>query len=123
MGTKLGIPRGPYRLRLNTVVCGRCNTKHKKNQCPKRIPRAIKIPVKQVNHAQLRDAHFRPEYRHGNTVPAGLYEQVQRDALIEKIARQHRNEVRRAHYQRQKDAREADIIVAHLAKIPAEFDE
>ncbi len=42
----MGIPgkRGPYRLRDNTLTCSRCGTKHKKNKCPKRIPRGVRIP-------------------------------------------------------------------------------
>ena len=46
--------RGPYRLRKNTVTCGRCGTKHKKNQCPKRIPRVVSRAIPKISFKERR---------------------------------------------------------------------
>lgn len=74
--------RGPYRLRANTATCRRCGQKHKKNQCLKRIPRFVLRRVSQMPQytaQQLRDAHFRREFRLGpKPVPPELLTHIQR---------------------------------------------
>lgn len=77
--------RGPYRMRATTVTCGRCGTKHKWNQCPKRIPRALRQRMQasaQPTRGQLHDAHFRD-----SIVEKAIREEVQRKVREDKAKR------------------------------------
>lgn len=95
--------RSPYKLRADTPVCGRCGTKHKKNQCPKRIPRDLLQKLyKQPTRGQLHDAHFRE-----SAASKALKEYVQREVRIAE-----RDRKRCAHVQKQIDKmKQAETVI------------